>query len=262
MLPLKGFCKHAVWLFGVLVGLAIKEAITRVAPHLLVIGSEPWPQAIVEMMRLVVFGVMIVRHYLGAAHMFDNVHAEQLDPVVNADGTISIHERERVRIAGRQFGVDFFAGLLHFTAFSVLALTLELHSQSGVDAHLPSERVFRFVLMFILCYDVAWIVTRPGPHPRELKIWTLINFFTAIVYAASFWYMMRRWASSLRAEVIPDLFVVAVSVIDIATLTMGTEFFSKLAVFIPKFIGERLGKIAEKISNFSNHFQTPDQGNN
>lgn len=259
MLPIAGFCKHAVWIFGVLVGLAIKEAITRIAPHLLSYETEPsadmWPEAL----RLTVFGLMIVRHYLGAAHLFDNVHAEALKAVSESDGSLSVSERARLRIAGKQFGVDFFAGLLHFTLFSVWSLTLELHHLDPANTgRLVSEWAFRAVLLFILTYDVFWIIPRPRPHPRELKLWTVINASTAVVGALWFWWLWRsrNW-TSIDAEIPPLLLVGLISIVDIAQLTMGTEFFSKVIVFIARLVVETLRKLATWIAKLAEGLSAP-----
>ena len=169
-----------------------------------------------EALRLTVFGLMIIRHYLGAAHLFDNIHAAALCP--SCDSPIPKEENDRLLKAGRQFGVDFFAGILHFTLFSVWSLTLELHHPDITDhGHIVSEWAFRAVLLFILIYDVFWILARPRPHPRELKFWTLINFGTAASGSLWYWWLYRwnNW-TSIDAEVPPLLLVALVSLIDIA----------------------------------------------
>lgn len=224
MLP--SFCNHALWLFGVLVALAMEEAIKSVVPHLLLFSDNNRVLG-VEALRLMVFGLMIVRHYLGAAYLFEDVHAQALQPRKVADPQ-QPEEDARLRAAQRQFGVDFFTGLLHFTLFSAWALTLEAHHVDASDlSPLPRQFAFQGTLLFILVYDFFWLLWRPKPHPQELKFWTTINMATAMLVLLSYHVARASEWTPIDAEVPGLLIVVAVSVFDIMQLTMNTNFISR-----------------------------------
>lgn len=231
---LAGFCKHAVWLFGVLVGLAIKEAITRVVPHLLILSDGNRTLGI-EALRLLIFGLMIVRHYLGAAFVFDSIHTKELEPKT-VPAAEQATEDQRLKLARRQFGVDFFAGLLHFTLFSAWSLTIETHHVGPSTDPMPSAFAFQGILLFILFYDVFWLAARPRPYPRHLKFWTTINVLTAGAWLLSYHIALQNKWSVTDAEV-PGLIIVGlVSVIDITQLTMGTQFVSTAIIVFARWL--------------------------
>jgi hypothetical protein len=262
MVPSPGFCKHPIWIFGVLVALSVKEAITRVAPHLLAFDlGEPRLPMWTEGLRLLAFGLLIVRFYLSAAHLFDITHSTQLTPALAAPPpptapqnlrdsykVAEAAETDRLKKAARQFGVDFFAGLLHFGAFAVLSLTLELHPPDK-GGTVVSAWAFRWVLLFVLMYDVFWILGRPRPHPREIKFRTFGNLITALAAAVTFWALTehRHWSpEDAEAPILVGIFLV--SAFHISEITMGNQFFSKATLVTVKYIGDKIQGIGRWLS--------------
>src|SRR2546427_5006989 len=82
--------KHAFWLFGVLVGLAIKDALEATIPHLvdfahiqefLTAQQLRQPQAYYsfypDLARLVLFLILIVRFYVGSTYYFGDVYGDE-----------------------------------------------------------------------------------------------------------------------------------------------------------------------------------------
>jgi len=65
-----GLHKHAFWLYGVIVGLAVKEALVSTVPDILT-PTEPKWESIIDFSRLVVFVFFITRFYLGSAYFFE-----------------------------------------------------------------------------------------------------------------------------------------------------------------------------------------------
>jgi hypothetical protein len=250
MLPSPGFCKHAIWIFGVLVGLAIKEAVTRVGPHLLTLEANATRSMTPEFWRLIVFGLMIIRFYLGAAHLFDDIHAGSLVQREQSDGTLSVEERARLRTARRQFAVDFFSGLLHFTLFSVWSLTLEIHSLVPGNAEpIPNENAFRYILLILLLYDVGWVIARGRPHPKKVPFWMVVNVALAITSSALYYLLHHRFGwTSLDAEVPPLILVAAVSFLDGVELVRGAEVFSTAIRAILSLVGGAMRNAGERIA--------------
>lgn len=228
--PTPAICKHAIWIYGALVGLALKEAIATVAPHMLAFATEP-DVLYAEVIRLFVFGLMTIRFYLGAAHVFENLHS----PALSAkDGYADLPEddQQALRRASRQVGVDFLCGVLHFTIFSVWSMTLELHAPYGsATAHSIHEGAFRWVLAFILVFDLFWLAARPGPHARELKFWTFVNTASLVMGTALFsWLTMVRHWGSVDAETALLWPLAGICLADITGHTMGTSSFIQIGV--------------------------------
>ena len=108
----KAIYKHAFWLYGVIIGLAIKQAFEAVVPHW-IHPSADLPHVdytlYLELLRFFTFLFLTIRFYLGSAYYFGLVHE-----AANAD-------QEFPR---RNFATDFVLGFLHFLGFVLLALTI------------------------------------------------------------------------------------------------------------------------------------------
>jgi hypothetical protein len=108
---------HAFWIYGVIVALAIREALSTVIPHTIPIlaqsqiTSQPEPknQLILEAMRLVLFLAMTIRFYLGSCRYFDQVYC--------ADDSA-------VKFPHANYSMDFVLGLIHFLLFFTWSETL------------------------------------------------------------------------------------------------------------------------------------------
>src|SRR6185295_4348586 len=85
--------KHAFWLFGVLVGLAIKDALEATVPHLVefshikdlltplqLLQPQSGDGLYPDLARLVLFLILIVRFYLGSVFYFGDVYGDEDHP--------------------------------------------------------------------------------------------------------------------------------------------------------------------------------------
>jgi hypothetical protein len=209
-MPAAGFCKHALWIYGVLIGLALKEAITGVVPHFLGASGEPTAERYAELARFIAFAFMSVRFYLGAAVVFEGHHSEALrGPLADDD------EAQRL---DRQFGADFLCGLIHFGLFSVWSLTLPLHGQSAV-----AQWAYRDLLIAVLLWDVVWVAVRPGRFDGTLIYWAAINAATALIVSYWYWSLLGQGWTDTDAEIPPLMLVSALSAVDITGTTMRTR---------------------------------------
>ena len=103
--------QHAFWVYGVIVGLALKEALSTVLPHLLGFLTD-LPQSpfayLWEVWKLTVFLTLIIQFYLGSAVYFNRHH--NLDSETLSEGYVP----------------DFLAGLIHFILFFAWSLTFKV----------------------------------------------------------------------------------------------------------------------------------------
>src|SRR4051812_47887502 len=105
--------KHAFWAYGVILALAIREPLSQVVPHFVRDGFSDW-QVQLEIWRLLVFLILIIRFYLGAGVYFDEVY---------------LREGEREKYKRKSYPIDFLTGLFHFLSFFACAVVLSLHGR-------------------------------------------------------------------------------------------------------------------------------------
>lgn len=226
--------KNAIWLFGVLVGLALKEALTAIVPHFLNPTDGVRGNHIAEFWRLFVFVVVAVRFFFGATVYFDDAY-ERCDyvPKDAPVGTPPVSQYE-----SKSFGADFLFGFFHFVLFAALAMTLENHTAHFGRHDLVRELSFIGLLCLILFYDVFWLLMNWKNSTYHLiKRWTALNFITIgcvllvflIVWLIYFW---RGVGFNLHlAEAIALIPVLLASGVDIIELIMGKpivkNFFTK-----------------------------------
>jgi hypothetical protein len=110
--------QHAFWLYGVVVGLAIREALNNSVPALLGAPGPgtTFPSRALLVIRVTVLLLLVMRFYLGSAAYFGQAH-----PI----GSASDGQRGR---PGMAYASDFLAGLLHFILCYSLALQVSLLS--------------------------------------------------------------------------------------------------------------------------------------
>ncbi|HXI24425.1 MAG TPA: hypothetical protein VNG71_11230 [Pyrinomonadaceae bacterium] len=226
--------KHAFWLYGVLVGVAIKEALesishlvnpARLEDELTHLGAVVQYAhhdfgLIPEVFRLTVFLVLTVRFYLGSAFYFGAVY--------EAPGA-----REKFPITN--YPADFFSGFLHFVCFVILALL--------IDVHATPIYYFPFMVGLILVWDLAWFASSMRRSTaRMITLWMGVNLVTALVAAVTYLiielvnYSMveRRTYTNLRAERCAFYWVLAVSVLDIGLMMAKRPFFQPLGKWLPR----------------------------
>jgi len=119
----------------VVVGLAIREPLVTVIPRLMPQKLPDW-QMQLEVWRLVVFLLVIIRFYLGSALYFAEVYGQT----------------DAARSCGkRSYFVDFLGSLLQFLLFFAWAITVAQH-----DRYKGEISYFTVILWAILLYDNVW----------------------------------------------------------------------------------------------------------
>jgi len=222
--------KHAYWLFGVVVGLAIKEALTAVVPHLMARPTDTlWWAALEDFVRLVMFLFLIVRFYLGSAYYFEEAYAGP-----NA-----------TKYPTKNYFLDFLCGMVHFVSFFAWALAIDFHDDQRAF-------FFRYILVWILLFDVLWFVLCKQYSTRHLmKLWMVINLFTAFV-SVPIWLLAVYFELNLAlAEALAFLPIFVASIIDMAELTTGRRLFAEWLSKIARGIRGIGHEVAESITNLT-----------
>ena len=161
---------HAFWIYGVIVALAIREALSTVIPHTIPllaqnqIASQPEPknQLMLEAIRLVLFLAMTIRFYLGSCRYFDQVYC--------ADDS-------KLKFPRANYSMDFVLGLLHFLLFFTWSETLITHDRlrHGLSG-------FLLIMGMILGFDVFWLLLSWGYDTRTMiGRWAFVNAITLLV---------------------------------------------------------------------------------
>src|SRR5919205_1649506 len=131
----EGIHKHAFWLYGVLVGIAIKHALDGTIPHIfdpshiqtqLTPAQLTLPQSqynfYPDLGRLVVFLILIIRFYLGSAFYFSDIHNS------GADYSSTDPDPAESPLV-TNYALDFICGFVHFLVFVILAMNVDVHTK-------------------------------------------------------------------------------------------------------------------------------------
>lgn len=164
-----GFHLQAQWLYGVVVGLSIREALNLVVPVLTNPNSSIPRWAVLLMItRLAGFMVMQIRLYLGSVAYFSEVY---------------IDETTSHLYTSKSYGLDFLIGLVHFLFLFAWATTLNDYQHreaNGVSHYLTLGSI-------VLLYDVVWwFVNYRYDSSKCMQLWTLVNVTTFVVCVAIF----------------------------------------------------------------------------
>jgi hypothetical protein len=139
----------------VIVGLAIREALTQTLHHVFSIPAADAPWILhIESWRTVLFMFMFVRSYVGSIVFFNKVHG----PTAPASGN---------------YYLDFVMGFTQFIFFYAWSVSIFSYSRFSVGIS------YYLVLMFIiLLFDVVWLLTNLSYDTAEmLKVLTIVNTF-------------------------------------------------------------------------------------
>jgi hypothetical protein len=150
---------HSFWLYTVIVGLSVEEALRHVLPHVgelsLSMDRELLLEIVSEFIRLALFLTLVVRFYLGSVRYFSQAH---------------LTEQSDVDYQNKNYTYDFFIGLIHFSAFLALSLSIDSKQYNGM---------WLFWLSFILLYDFMWLAgSRKYDTAKIIRFWTYLNGFT------------------------------------------------------------------------------------
>src|ERR1051326_1596554 len=153
----EGIHKHAFWLYGVLVGIAIKHALDATVPHIfdpshiqaqLTPAQLALPQSqysfYPDLGRLIVFLILTIRFYLGSAFYFSDIHDASSSLEIPDLGSESTEEQP----LNKNYALDFICGFAHFLVFVILAM--------NIDPHTKQLFWFPVLVGFILFYDFIW----------------------------------------------------------------------------------------------------------
>jgi hypothetical protein len=193
----------AFWVYSVIVGGVIKEAIDKGVPRLLGLIPDKPPSPALGL-RFVVVLILVIRFYLGAVvHFAECYHAEK--PPDKA-------------VKPRHYLLDFTIGLLHFVFFYALAMTIDIETPT---------LLFLALLGAILMYDIPWWLMTGGT--RRVRTWTIVNSVTFVTVVAIYLALRAGGVTPLHAEAWSILLVLAVSVTDMAGIVRGKDIFASLA---------------------------------
>ncbi len=222
----KAIHKHAFWLYGVVVGLAIKEALETSVPHLINparLAEElarsgqrlNFPDAEIgllpEILRLAVFLALTIRFYFGSAYFFGTAYEAD-------DADTKYHKKN--------YGVDFIFGFLHFISFVILALTIDLHTSP--------VQWFVYTVAFILVYDLFWYGFSYKQATSKLIFWWMfINLLNALASAFIYSIIERNSKNIITAEFWSLLPVLIVSIFDIGLMMNRKPFFKPIGKIAP-----------------------------
>jgi hypothetical protein len=196
----------------------VEEALRHVLPHVGELLTSATMDGIeigilLEFLRLALFLCLVVRFYLGSVRFFNRAH-------VSADA--------HVDYPTSNYTLDFFFGLIHFSAFLALSLSIDSKNPTGV---------FLFWLGFILLYDFVWLFGCRHYSTFDLvKLWALINGLTFIcaiaVYFLLLWILLKTTSLSASAlsfwtEIGFIIPVFIFTIIDIRELFKSEPIFAK-----------------------------------
>lgn len=196
--------RHCLWLYGIIVGLAIREAIVRVLPHFTAKDFLFDWHALLEVLRLAVFLLVITRFYFGAAVVFRQIGPGESFPTKND-------------------GVDLLAGLVHFLLFFGWATTID--GRTGTTWLLSTSPYLVFMGL-VLVYDLFWWLMGLGrDHVEKLRLWMVLNVITLGACILIHLVGLRLQIDQMALEEICFFPVIAVSLIDVSEVLTGKEIF-------------------------------------
>lgn len=189
---------QSAWLYGVIVGLAIRESLSGVIPQITSPKHDfaTWILTL-EALRLVVFLVTIIRFFLGSILYFSEVHI----------------------VPKPFYGIDFLVGIVHFVMFFAWATTITdvAHREPSGLSH------FGTLGTAILLYDIVWLCACwKSPNRPEIMPWTIINAVTTV--CCGFVFFIPWGPDFVFKEQVAIIFVALVGTIDIAGMLSGRRF--------------------------------------
>ncbi len=197
MEKVEGARAHALLLYGVIVGLCIRDALSGTLPNILAPGAAG-PTGTVfpvfpETLRLVAFLTMVVRFYMGAAAY-------------------------AAKCKDHEYKLDLFFGILHFILFYAWSISIPLQGSSG--------HWFRDILMVILGYNMLWWLVRHRVVGRPIymvRLWTLVNALTALMIFSLFSLLRSLNWTTNDAEGVVLILLIVISWIDLSEIIQYSD---------------------------------------
>lgn len=207
---------HAFFVYGVVVGLAIREALLKVVPHALpglmesaavtsgtVPAADSTRQIVLETARLVTFLIVLIRFYIGAGVYFDRVYCS---------------EETACNFSRKSYGLDFLLGTIHFIILFVWSQTIVVHNRIG-----HGISTFLVLLGVVLLYDLLWwALSADYDSVFVIRRWAIFNAATAAVSLLLI-LIWDTWSLSTdtTAEIIALAPVLLVSIVDFGEMFGG-----------------------------------------
>jgi hypothetical protein len=196
---------QSFWLYTVIIALAIRQVFIEIIPRFLnyYFGSalplptpEPNPSAFyIELVRSLVFLIVITRFYLGGVLVFGGLTQDPAGPPKGS-------------------WVHVLTGFVHFLLFFAWAYT------PFITAQFWRASLFVWVLILILLWDVFWFLLSPESQRAVIKSWLYRNLRTVICMVIII-FIANLWFSAQVQETVVFVLVVFISVADLR------EMFSK-----------------------------------
>jgi hypothetical protein len=207
--------KDFFWIYGVLVGLAIREALTQTLHHTFAIPPPDTDWLLhIEIWRSLLFMLMIVRFYVGAVVFFTNVYGASSPQTQN------------------NYYLDFLMGFTQFVLFYAWSVTIFSYSRSA-----KGFSYFLDVMFIILMFDFLWLIFNSRNDTAEtIKVWSIVNTLTALVSFACFLACAKVF--DVNVQVAEEIALIPVGLASILGLTENVSgipvFVKLLQAVIPK----------------------------
>jgi len=161
------FRKGADFLFGILIAVSLEKAVEGFlhvavpswgaeAPNGSATDHAAWPLAF---FRLLVFASLIANFYFGSIKFFEETYGDKKPPT-SLPGEF-----------GWRFRVDVFSGLAHFAFFYAWSLSLTAVKEVRLPFCEVEVTPFLFMLLFVLAYDLLWLIFRRLATLRKAAAW-------------------------------------------------------------------------------------------
>jgi len=195
---------HAFWLYGVLVGLAIQQALTSVTGHLINPPLGMTTHTTQAGVRLGVFLLLIIRYYLGAVFFFDVAYSGPREGIYRK----------------KNYFLDFVIGLVRFALFLLLAVSIDVYSVRAT--------LFQGIFLSILLFDWVWYLVSWKYDTRHLiKMWAFLATVTVLVGVLLYLVGYEMGYDSSTRELFGMLPVILISIFDLTELISGRRLFAQ-----------------------------------
>jgi hypothetical protein len=204
---------HAFWVYGVIVGLAIREALVKVLAAPLSSSATPHDM-LLNAFRLLIFLGMIIRFYLGSAIYFEEVYC----------GPNAL-----VAYPTKNYGIDFLLGLIHFILFFGWSETI-----TSPDRFAHGLSSYLFTLGVILLYDfVWWAICFKYSTCRTIRVWAVLNGATVLVsYLVLLFLNTFAWFGNVGNEMITLIPIGFMIIVDFGEMISGRNLITDYIVGI------------------------------
>lgn len=197
--------KNGLWFFAVMLGLAIRQSLADVVPHVFDPPAHDMKAVLAEVFRLIVFLIVSVRFFLGTVLYFERAYG---DPEADE------------RYKRKSLGLDFLFGFLHYVLFFAWAMSIDLHKYQ--------KHWFPVLMALILSYDIPWLIALRNMSTRRLvEMWARINTLTLLLSGLFYTVVRTTVKDVIWAEDAAFICVLFFSTVDMAEMVSGKEIIRR-----------------------------------